>query len=92
MDGAACVINLVLHKVLHAIGVCKVSPARMARRCRAMESFHATHKPEFHMQIKTLVGALAMTLAGLAMAQPSTPNLDKREAKQQQRIPLNSVC
>jgi uncharacterized membrane protein YebE (DUF533 family) len=38
------------------------------------------------MKIKTLVGALAMTLAGLAMAQPSTPNLDKREAQQQQRI------
>lgn len=38
------------------------------------------------MQIKTLVGAVAMTLAGLAMAQPATPNLDKREANQQARI------
>lgn len=35
---------------------------------------------------KTLVGAVAMALAGLAMAQPATPNLDKREAKQQARI------
>lgn len=38
------------------------------------------------MKIKTLAVALSMTLAGLAMAQPSTPNLDKQEAKQQQRI------
>ncbi len=38
------------------------------------------------MKIKTLVGAVAMTLAGLAMAQTSTPNLDKREASQQKRI------
>ena len=38
------------------------------------------------MKIKTLVAAVAMTLAGVAMAQPSTPNLDKREANQQQRI------
>lgn len=38
------------------------------------------------MQIKTFIGAVAMALAGLAMAQPATPNLDKREANQQQRI------
>lgn len=38
------------------------------------------------MKFKTLVGAIAMTLAGVAMAQPSTPNLDKREANQQKRI------
>lgn len=38
------------------------------------------------MKIKTLVGAVAMTLAGLAMAQTSTPNLDKREASQQKHI------
>lgn len=38
------------------------------------------------MQIKILVSAVAMTLAGLAMAQPATPNLDKREANQQARI------
>jgi len=38
------------------------------------------------MKLKTLVGAFAMTLAGLAVAQPATPNLDKREANQQQRI------
>lgn len=38
------------------------------------------------MTTKTLVTALALTMAGLAMAQPATPNLDKREAKQQQRI------
>ncbi len=39
------------------------------------------------MKFKTLVGALAMTMAaGLAMAQAATPNLDKREANQQQRI------
>lgn len=51
-----------------------------------MESFHASNKPEFYMKIKTLVGALAMAMAGLAMAQPATPHLDKREARQQQRI------
>ncbi len=38
------------------------------------------------MQIKTLIGAVSMALASLAIAQPSTPNLDKREANQQQRI------
>jgi uncharacterized membrane protein YebE (DUF533 family) len=38
------------------------------------------------MKTKTLVGLLAITLAGLSMAQPATPNLDKREAQQQQRI------
>jgi Skp family chaperone for outer membrane proteins len=38
------------------------------------------------MKMKTLVTALALTMAGLAMAQPATPNLDKREANQQQRI------
>lgn len=38
------------------------------------------------MKTKTLVAALALTMAGLAMAQPATPNLDKREANQQQRI------
>ncbi len=38
------------------------------------------------MQIKTLVGAVAMTLAGLAVAQTATPNLDKRQANQQARI------
>lgn len=38
------------------------------------------------MQIKTFVAAVAMTVAGVAMAQPATPNLDKREAHQQQRI------
>ena len=38
------------------------------------------------MTMKTLVTALALTMAGLAMAQIATPNLDKREANQQQRI------
>jgi Skp family chaperone for outer membrane proteins len=45
------------------------------------------------MKIKTLVATLAMTLAGLAMAQTATPKdplatpgLDKREANQQKRI------
>lgn len=38
------------------------------------------------MKMTTLVTALALTMTGLAMAQPSTPNLDKREAKQQARI------
>ena len=38
------------------------------------------------MTLKKLVGAGAMTMAGLAMAQTATPNLDKREANQQQRI------
>lgn len=38
------------------------------------------------MKMKALVAALALSLIGLAMAQPATPNLDKREANQQQRI------
>ncbi len=38
------------------------------------------------MKTKALVAALALTVAGLAMAQTATPNLDKREANQQQRI------
>jgi len=38
------------------------------------------------MKTKALVTALALTVAGLAMAQTATPNLDKREANQQQRI------
>lgn len=38
------------------------------------------------MKTKALVCALTLTLAGLAMAQTATPNLDKREANQQQRI------
>ena len=38
------------------------------------------------MKIKALVAALALSMVGLAMAQPATPNLDKREAHQQQRI------
>lgn len=38
------------------------------------------------MKTKALVTALALTMAGLAMAQTATPNLDKREANQQQRI------
>jgi Skp family chaperone for outer membrane proteins len=51
------------------------------------------------MKMKTLVAALSMTLAGLAMAQApaapvapaaknpvATPNLDQREANQQKRI------
>ena len=56
------------------------------RRCSPMESFHASNTPEILMKTKTLVAALALTMAGLAMAQPATPNLDKREANQQQRI------
>jgi hypothetical protein len=51
-----------------------------------MELFHAKHKTEFCMKMKTLVAALALSVVGLAMAQTSTPNLDKREAHQQQRI------
>lgn len=38
------------------------------------------------MKMKALVAALALSVVGLAMAQPTTPNLDKREARQQQRI------
>jgi hypothetical protein len=41
---------------------------------------------EIDMNMKTLAGAFAMAMAGLAMAQPATPNLDKREANQQKRI------
>jgi hypothetical protein len=55
-------------------------------RCRRMESFHVPNPTEFCMKMKTLVSALALTMAGIAMAQPATPNLDKREANQQQRI------
>jgi Skp family chaperone for outer membrane proteins len=51
-----------------------------------MELFHAKHKTEFCMKMKALVAALALSVVGLAMAQPATPNLDKREAHQQQRI------
>ena len=41
------------------------------------------------MKIQTLVAAIALTAGGIAFAQtpaPTTPNLDKREALQQQRI------
>ena len=38
------------------------------------------------MKTKALVTVLALTMAGLSMAQTATPNLDKREANQQQRI------
>lgn len=38
------------------------------------------------MNTKALVTVLALTMAGLSMAQTATPNLDKREANQQQRI------
>jgi Skp family chaperone for outer membrane proteins len=58
-----------------------------------MESFHASKKVEFCMKMKTLVAALAMSMAGLVMAQTTapkdptaTPNLDKREVNQQKRI------
>jgi hypothetical protein len=51
-----------------------------------MELFHAPNTTEFCMKMKSLVSALALTMAGMAMAQPATPNLDKREANQQQRI------
>lgn len=54
-----------------------------------MDAFHnqPTLTLEFHMQIKTFVGAVAMaSLASFAIAQPATPNLDKRQANQQQRL------
>ena len=38
------------------------------------------------MKMRTLVTALALTLAGLAMAQTAIPNLYKREANKQQHI------
>lgn len=38
------------------------------------------------MNTKALVTVLALTMAGLSTAQTATPNLDKREANQQQRI------
>jgi Skp family chaperone for outer membrane proteins len=51
-----------------------------------MELFHASNKLEIFMKTKALVTVLALTMAGLSMAQTATPNLDKREANQQQRI------
>ena len=41
------------------------------------------------MKIQTLITALALTAGGVVFAQtptPATPNLDKREARQQKRI------
>jgi hypothetical protein len=41
------------------------------------------------MKLQTLIAALALTAGGVVFAQtptPSTPNLDKREARQQKRI------
>ena len=41
------------------------------------------------MKFKTVIAAIALTAGGVAFAQtpaPTTPNLDKREAKQQKRI------
>ncbi len=41
------------------------------------------------MKLQTLIAALALTAGGVTFAQttaPSTPNLDKREVKQQKRI------
>ena len=55
-------------------------------RCRRMELFHGPDTMEFYMKFKTLVPALGLAIASLAMAQTATPNLDKREANQQQRI------
>jgi hypothetical protein len=41
------------------------------------------------MKIHTLIAAVALTAGGIAFAQtpaPATPNLDKREANQEQRV------
>lgn len=38
------------------------------------------------MKTKAFACALALSIAGLAIAQTATPKLDKREANQQQRI------
>lgn len=38
------------------------------------------------MKAKTLIVSLALAVGGAALAQTATPNLDKREAKQQARI------
>ena len=38
------------------------------------------------MKLKVWMSALLLAATGVAMAQPATPNLDKREARQQQRI------
>lgn len=47
------------------------------------------NKLESPVKIQTLIAAIALTAGGFAFAQapaPTTPNLDKREAKQQKRI------
>lgn len=38
------------------------------------------------MKVKTLIVSLSLAIGGAAFAQTATPNLDKREAKQQARI------
>lgn len=38
------------------------------------------------MKVKALIVSLTLAIGGAAFAQTATPNLDKREAKQQARI------
>jgi hypothetical protein len=75
----------------------EVNQQWIVRRYSAMESFHALTESEFTMKIQALIAALALTLGTLALAQSpapaptvkdpmATPGLDKREARQQQRI------